>query len=382
MQQYLNIVEAGSQWRGGWLNRIIANPNFQRWCSQFPLLRGIVRKEGTELFEIVQGFVKSQVLMALVELDVFRHLQSGSATPKDLGRIFNIPEERMRVLLQAGAALGFLRRRRGARFGLARRGAILLGSPGLEAVIRHHRAFYRDLENPVDLLQNPDKQTELGAYWPYVLEVVCNQPDAEVARTYSDLMAHSQGLVALDTLQTTRLDGVNHLLDVGGGTGTFLEHVGAKYPDIEMTLFDLPSVISEAAIRFESNGLGSRTHLVSGSFRKDSLPSGAGAISLVRVLYDHTDAIVNSLLKKVFEALPPGGKLIISEPMSGGAQPNLAGDVYFAFYTMAMQTGRTRSASEIRLMCQAAGFKDIKIPKSHRDFVTRVLTASKPMKSI
>ena len=379
MQQYVNIVEAKPRWRGEWLNRIIATPNFQRWLSQFPLLRGVVRREGAELFDIVQGFVKSQILVALVELDVFRHLQSGPVTPEDLGQILHVRPERMHVLLQAGVALGFVRRRRGARFGLARRGAILLGSPGLEAVIRHHRLFYRDLENPVQLLQNPNKQTELSAYWPYVLEK-SNHLDAEVVRTYSDLMAHSQSLVAFDTLQTIRLEGINHLLDVGGGTGTFLEHVGAKYPRIKMTLFDLPSVMSEARVRFESNGLGVRTNLVGGSFRSNDLPSGADAVSLVRVLYDHTDGTVNSLLKKIFEILPPGGKLIISEPMSGGAHPNLAGDVYFAFYTMAMQTGRTRSAREIKVMCRAAGFNNFKTPTPQRDFVTRVLTASKPIK--
>ncbi len=77
------------------------------------------------------------------------------------------------------------------------------------------------------------------------------------------------------------------------------------------------------------------------------LPQGADAISLVRVLYDHADDTVAPLLRAVHDALPPGGRVVVSEPMSGGDSPDPATDVYFSVYTLAMQTGRTRSAAEI-----------------------------------
>ena len=65
--------------------------------------------------------------------------------------------------------------------------------------------------------------------------------------------------------------------------------------------------------------------------------------------------------------------------MGGGARPDASGDVYFAFYTMAMQTGRARSAEEIGAFCRAAGFVDIRAPRPARGYVTRVLFASKPI---
>ena len=61
-----------------------------------------------------------------------------------------------------------------------------------------------------------------------------------------------------------------------------------------------------------------------------------------------------------------GGRLIVSEPMSGGDKPHRAGDVYFAFYTMAMRTGKARSANQIAQMCQKIGFRSILIPKAPR----------------
>ena len=52
-------------WKGGWLNRLVARPGFQSWAAHFPLTRGRARADGAALFEVVQGFVQSQVLMAL-----------------------------------------------------------------------------------------------------------------------------------------------------------------------------------------------------------------------------------------------------------------------------------------------------------------------------
>lgn len=357
-------------WRGGWINRLIARPGFQSWASRFPLTRGRARADGAALFDVVQGFVQSQVLMALVELDMFRRLRAGAQSIEGLARACDIPPARMRVLLQAGAALGLLKRRRD-RYGLARKGAALMGVPGLEAMIRHHKAFYDDLRDPVALLRG-SAQTELSQFWPYVFGG--DVPEAE-ATIYSDLMAQSQRLVAEDTLRAVSLKGVTHLLDVGGGTGAFLEAAGHAAPGMQMTLFDLPPVVPDARARFDAAGMSARVTIVPGSFREQALPTGVDAVSLIRVLYDHSDDTVRALLARVRDALPVGGRLIISEPMGGGARPDRAGDVYFAFYTMAMQTGRARSAAEIGALVAAAGFTQIHSPAPARSYVTRVLTA-------
>jgi len=64
--------------------------------------------------------------------------------------------------------------------------------------------------------------------------------------------------------------------------------------------------------------------------------------------------------------------------MSGGARPERAGDVYFAFYTMAMGTGRARSPERITALCELAGFDREAVPPVRRPYVTRVLTFAKP----
>lgn len=365
-----------SRWRAGWFHRLVANPRFQGWASGFPLTRAFARRDGAEMFDLVQGFVQSQVLMALVELDVFRRLRSGPMGADTLGRALDLSSDRMALLLQAGAALGLLKRRRDGRYSLARKGAALMGVPGLEAMIRHHGAFYRDLADPVALLRGKD-QTELSQFWPYVFGVAAEIEPA-VAQRYSDLMAQSQSLVAQDTLRTVGLNDVTRLLDVGGGSGAFLAAAGARYPKLSLDLFDLPEVSPQAVQRFAETGVADRATVHTGSFREDPLPKGADAISLVRVCYDHADETVTALLSKIFDTLPSGGRLIISEPMAGGSVPSRSGDIYFAFYTLAMQTGRARSAQEHVNFCEKAGFKAIKAHRSARPFVTSVVTAQKP----
>ena len=72
--------------------------------------------------------------------------------------------------------------------------------------------------------------------------------------------------------------------------------MGQAYPALKLHLFDLPQVIDPATDRFAQNGLTDRATITGGSFRTDALPQGADAISLIRVLYDHSDDTVRMLL--------------------------------------------------------------------------------------
>jgi demethylspheroidene O-methyltransferase len=352
----------------GLVNRLAASPRFQAFCARVPGLRGIARTEGAALFDLMQGFVQSQMLTALVELRVLHMLADGPASPEALAQRAGVPVERMAILAQAGAGMGVMVRR-GQKFKLSRRGAAFLGVPGLADMVRHHSVLYKDLTDPVAFIRG-ETDPDLARFWPYVFGAT-GPMDPDVAARYSRLMTDSQGIVAQDALRLIDMKDVKQLLDIGGGTGAFLRAVRAHYPDIALVLFDLPDVVAGAALPADVARHG-------GSFRSDPLPMGADAISLVRVLYDHADETVAALLAKVYAALPPGGRVLIIEPMSGGTKPDPQTDVYFAVYTLAMQTGRTRSGAEIATMLAKAGFTGISRPKAARAYVTGVVEARKP----
>jgi demethylspheroidene O-methyltransferase len=185
-------------------------------------------------------------------------------------------------------------------------------------------------------------------------------------------MAASQPLVAAQALSAHDFARHRCLMDVGGGEGAFLEAVGARHPELQRMLFDLPVVADRARAR-----LGANVRVIGGDFRTDPLPQGADAISLVRILHDHEDAVAAVLLARVFAALPGGGTLIICEPMAGTpSAPAVA--TYFAFYLRAMGSGRPRTAEAIAAMCRAAGFTRVRERPTPLPLAARVLVARKP----
>lgn len=364
-------IRRSSRW-----TRLVASPAFQKWAAKFPFTRNMVRREGEAMFDIVAGFCHAQILQAIVKFDIPAMLLQNEMTVAALAHRCTVPADRMVVLVNGATALGLLKTKRNGMVALTQRGAALAGVPGLQGMIAHHDVLYRDLADPVAFFRG-EVETELAHFWPYVFGAG-GAADPSVAATYSELMADSQSLVAADTLDVVSLRRTTRLMDIGGGTGAFLAAAGSRYPHLKMTLFDLPAVAPAAQERFEALGAMDRLQIVPGSFRDDPLPTGVDMISLVRVLYDHADQTVADLLAAAHDALPPGGRLLISEPMTGGAAPERAGDAYFALYCMAMRTGRARSASEISALLHAAGFTNIKAPRARRPFITSVITAVRP----
>ncbi|MEL7107309.1 MAG: methyltransferase [Pseudomonadota bacterium] len=357
-------------------NRLARSPRFQAWAARFPLTKRVARAEGEALFDLVAGFCHSQMLRAVVELGLLEMIVEIPRTPDALAGKLGLAPDRALILLRAATALGLTEPAGQGAFRTSRRGAALLGVPGLADMIRHHDILYKDLSDPVAFLRG-ETDPELARFWPYVFgEGARTDPDA--AARYSRLMADSQGLVAEETLKAVSFAPASHVMDIGGGTGVFLSAVLAAYPDLKGTLLDLPGVADQAGARFAEAGQSDRVTLSPGNFRLDRLPKGADTITLVRVLYDHEDTTVAALLAKVFDALPPGGRLVVSEPMSGGDAPERAGDAYFALYCAAMGTGRTRSPREVAGLMTTAGFTGVTEPRVDRRFITRVVTGDKP----
>jgi len=358
-----------------WRDARIADPRFQAWATANPLTRRIANRQGAALYDLVAGFVYSQVLHACVELDLFRRVATGPLSVPDLAEGTPLPPDAMQRLAQAAASLDLLHLRAGGRYGLGPLGAALLGAPGVEEMVRHHPMFYRDIEDPVTLLTAPKGSTELSQFWTYVRSGTVG---AQEAGAYSRLMAASQDMVAAETLAVHPMTGITRLMDVGGGEGAFLAAALEATPGLTGTVFDLPEVAARAEVALAARGLDDRATAAGGSFLSDVLPQGADAISLVRVLYDHDTPVVQRLLAAVFDALPPGGRVLISEPMSGGARPSRSGDAYFGFYTAAMTSGQPRAPQEHMAALTAAGFVSVRSLAPRQGFITRVIAGQKP----
>ncbi|MEO1548985.1 MAG: methyltransferase [Pseudomonadota bacterium] len=364
-------MERFFQWRNG----LIASPRFQDWAARTPIVRRFARKDGEALYDLVAGFVYSQTLAASVDVGLFHALKDGPRSVQDLSAACDLSIAATKQLCQAASSVDLLSPS-GDGYRLGRLGAAVLGVPGLEDMIRHHAVFYRDLRDPVALLRG-QSDPELSRFWAYVLGTDRQTVSPSVAAEYSALMASSQVLVAEETLRAFDFSKARVVMDVGGGTGAFLVALGKAASSPDLWLYDLPNVVTDAPARFAANGQAARSRAIGGSFRDEDLPQGADLITLVRVCYDHNDDTVQALLRAVYAALPRGGTLVISEPMSGGKHPSRAGDAYFAFYTRAMTTGRPRAFDDFAALLSEAGFSQVHSHPTGRPFITSVISARK-----
>ncbi len=361
-----------------WRNRLISNPKTQALAKRLPFTRPIARKKSAQLFDLVAGFVYSQTLLACVELDLFQRLSSGPSTVEDLADACELPREGMARLVAAATAIGLLEKRGADGVGLGELGAVIAATPGIAAMVAHHRLLYADLADPVGLLRGdrgPEGTTQIQRFWSYATAHDPAATDAATAADYSDLMAISQAMIASEVLDAYPIGQHNAILDIGGGSAAFAIAVAQRVPGPRMAVFDLPNVAPRARANIERAGLSGRIEVHGGDFFRDPFPPGADLITLVRVCYDHDDDKVARILGKAREALAAGGRLLIAEPMAGVRGAERVGDAYFGFYLLAMGSGRPRSPETFRRMLTDAGFSRIELRATHMPVQTSVIAA-------
>ena len=352
-------MSLGDRWRAA-RNRLIGSARFQRWAAAFPLTRPVARRRSRATFDLVAGFVYSQVLSACVTSGLLDLLAPGPRPLAEIAGSTGLSAQAAFTLLRAAESLRLIDRA-GTGWALGEAGAAILGAPGVLPMIRHHALLYADLADPLAMLRC-EGPSRLADFWRY------RGGTAEEAALYSELMADSVATTA--RLATRAYDFCRHrrLLDVGGGTGAFLAEVAAAAPRLEIGLFDRPQVIQRARALVDP-----RIRLHAGDFLSGPLPPGHDCISLVRVLHDHDDAPAQALLSHVHAALPPGGRLVIVEPMVGSRDPSVA--AYFGFYLAAMRSGRPRSPAEIVGMARAAGFSSARARSTALPSLARLVIA-------
>lgn len=350
-----------------WRNARLSNPKFQRFAADFPLTRGIAHARTDALFDLVAGFVYSQVLHACIQLDVLKRLEAGPLDAEALALAADVPAPALTRLLQAAAALDLVEAV-GQRFALGPQGAALLGNAGLADMIRHHDRLYADLMDPVALLRRGHGE-HLAGYWPYATSAQPSESGGAAVSAYSALMAATQPAVAADVLDAYAM--LNHrvVMDVGGGEGGFLSAVGARWPHIELRLFDLPAVVERARMNVPG------AQVFGGDFLSDALPPGADLITLVRILHDHDDDGVARILASVRAALAPGGRLLIAEPMSTVPRRDRVAEAYFGLYLLAMGRGQARTPKLLTLWLRRAGFRRVRLLHVRTPALLRVLVA-------
>lgn len=119
-----------------------------------------------------------------------------------------------------------------------------------------------------------------------------------------------------------RLEGVRRLIDVGGGIGDIAASLCDKYPELHVTLLNLPSALDLVRENMAARGLSERVTPVGVDMYREPYPEG-DAVLFARILYPMNRQFSTMLLKKACDALPRGGRVLILDMIiSDPARPN------------------------------------------------------------
>lgn len=136
----------------------------------------------------------------------------------------------------------------------------------------------------------------------------------ERLRRFLDMMDSLTGLLGEELAQAFDFGKYQHVLDLGGARGHLLSFVVRAHAGIRGTVFDLPVDAEPFAELMTKLDLTDRMTFHGGDFFADDLPE-ADVVIIGHVLHDWTPEERQLLVDKAYRAVPPGGAVVIYDPM-------------------------------------------------------------------
>ncbi|GAA4240029.1 class I SAM-dependent methyltransferase [Actinomadura meridiana] len=247
------------------------------------------------------------------ELGVFEFLhQHPRSLFEEVREHTRIPAHQLRVLLQAVCAAGLLTRTDG-RYSNAPVADDLLSTDAEDSwshiLLGWKEVYYPAFVHMTTALRT-GTNTALATYpgdEPTLYQRLSRDPELE-AVFHRAMSAFT--LRSLDALaERPEFGGVRRLLDVGGGDGTTSLRLVARHPELTATIFDIPSVSKLADDKIAT--FSDRVDLRPGNIFTDDFPVGSDAVLFSHVLEIFAAEQILALLKKAYDALPPGGRVFI-----------------------------------------------------------------------
>jgi predicted O-methyltransferase YrrM len=306
-----------------------------------------------EILALSRNFMECRALLTGAELNIFNHL-TDSASSRDLAEKQGWHERPLTVVLDALTAIGLLIK----KDGLYRTDPDLL--PFLRSdspqtvlpMIRHAATIWKNWSNLTRIV------TETGG----VEGTAGSFENPEDQKAFIGAM-HVVGRVhAPKIVQAINPGSARRLIDVGGASGTYTIAFLEASAEMTATLFDLPDVVDMGRARITEAGLMDRVTIVAGNFRTDSLPSGHDLALVSAIIHMNSPEQNVDLYKKIFDALVPGGRIVIRDHVMKPDNTSPKSGAMFAI-NMLVGTpgGGTYTYAEIKTGLDAAGFENVKL---------------------
>lgn len=303
------------------------------------------------VMQISSAYWNSSVLHAANSLDVFTKLAEGPATAAELARKCGADERGLEMILIGCVGLGLLTKEQGTfRNNEASDTFLVKGRPryqgGIVTMFQEWVPAWAKLRDAVISGQ----------------PVVVKQHDKGEDSTRAYIMGMLyRGIPQAELLATeVPLTGRKRLLDVGGGPGIFSIIFCQKSPGLTATVFDLPQTLTITREIIQRYGADAAVATSEGSYLEDEFGHDYDVVLLSSMISQEGPDVIKSILRKSFDAMLPGGRLLVQEQFlntekSGPLLPVLIG-LNQLIHTPA---GRAYSAQEMADMAYEIGFRDL-----------------------
>jgi cyclopropane fatty-acyl-phospholipid synthase-like methyltransferase len=327
-----------------------------------------------QLYRILGGHIYFQTLSAAVALDLFGILKEyGPLTRAEIASRLNVQEKPARILLLGCATLGLVEKN-GDQYSnsrLADRTLIRGASGSLVPVIEwQHYINYRPMylfREAIEANKNVGLELFEGHEETLYGRLVRNP---KLERIFQDAMEAISVLANRILADNVDFSQVRRLVDVGGGNGTNIITLARKNPHLTALVFDSPSVCEIARQTIQDAGLSDRLGAEPGNCFDDPFPAGTDCLLFCHFFTIWSEERNRLLLRKSFDALQPGGKVMIFNMMQWddekGPLTAAMGSPYFL--TLATGEGMLYTWSEYVHWMKDAGFVDVttqSLPRDH-----------------
>ncbi|MBF0294832.1 MAG: methyltransferase domain-containing protein [Magnetococcales bacterium] len=325
------------------------------------------------LLAMIRGHQPAQAILTAHRLGIFRHLEDRSLTAGQIAAGLDLAERGATILLDALAALQVIEK----RGDLYRNGATAL---------RHLSGT-----GPEDRGVSLDHYADLMQVWMRLEESVrsgrsCRRPEEHLTQgetqrnaVFIGAMAQIGRPHARILAQAIPLADHHTLLDLGGGPGVYAEEFLRCNPSLTAIIGDLETTIHSARPWVAG---GEFAHRISfralDAYRDAELAGGFDAVLVSNVLHMEGFDENQRLLRKIHDAMDPGGRIILHEKI---IQPHRSAPVDAAMFAINMlvntERGNCYTSDEMATWLVEAGFAAVEEVNCFDN--PSVLVARKPM---
>lgn len=320
----------------------------------------------SHILQTATAFWPSKVLLTAVEMRLFTVLGGATMNAQELGDALGLHPRGTFDFFDSLVALKFLDREGDgpqARYRNTPETALFLDQArptyigGLPEMLNARLfGFWNDLGTA---LRTGRPQNEMKHGGKGVFEELY----ADEARLGQFLDAMTGFQAANFSLLATRFDfsAYRTVSDVGGALALLSRVIAAHHPHLRFTSLDLPAVLPLAQRHVAAAGLSERITPVAGDFFQQDLPK-ADVVTMGNILHDWNLEKKKLLIRKAYEALPPGGAFIAIENLIDDARRENAFGLMMSL-NMLIEFGDAfdYTGADFRQWCGEAGFQRFEI---------------------